>query len=348
MCGIFALLNTSGKNNEKTEKHFMKGKSRGPENSTLVTSYPGVTIGFHRLAINGLNAESNQPIVIDGVVLICNGEIYNYKTNTWSSNLYISSILSESEKIYHIRCNNPDDIQSTVTAINAITNEDFTHTIERLPHLLTSENTILENDLTKYILRQKTQEYLYNARSVAVSIENASNTMLILPKHTTKEISDKMQKLREEIKSFLEFLKDYIKTNNYETDKFFIMLYEDIYIAYKTFGTVQGAMYTGSRQSSQGRQTSYVVSSQPSTPYDKDDDDEPLIFNKLNIKTDIAATNDILSVNTTPKQLKVMSSINSRSSSPPLLASNDIKLEDLKPLTELDDIILFNRRNVIN
>jgi len=109
-------------------------------------------------------------------------------------------------------------------------------------------------------------------------------------------------------------------------------------------------MNTGSRQSSQGRQTSFVVSSQPNTPYeDDDDDDEPLIFNKLNIKTRAqAANNHVLSVNTTPKQLKVMSSINSRSSSPPLLSSNDIKLEDMKPLTELDDIMLFNRRNVIN
>jgi asparagine synthase (glutamine-hydrolysing) len=79
MCGIFALLNSSGINNDKTEKLFIKGKSRGPENSTFVTSYPNITIGFHRLAINGLNAESNQPIIIDGVVLICNGEIYNYQ-----------------------------------------------------------------------------------------------------------------------------------------------------------------------------------------------------------------------------------------------------------------------------
>lgn len=276
-----------------------------------------------------------------------NGEIYDYKTNTWSSNLYVSSILSESEKVYHIRCNNTDDIQVNITATNAITNEDFKHTVERLPSLLVSENTVLDTDLTKYILRQKTQEYLYHARSVSVSIEDASNTMVILSKHTKKEISDKMQKLREEIKYFLEFLKDYIKSNNYTSDKFFIMLYEDIYIAYKTFGTIQGSMYTGSRQCSQGRQTSYVVSSQPNE--DDDFHDEPLIFNKLKIKTDTqAANNHVLSANTTPKQLKVMSSINSRSSSPPLLSSNDIKLEDMKPLTELDDIMLFNRRNVIN
>jgi hypothetical protein len=156
-----------------------------------------------------------------------------------------------------------------------------------------------------------------------------------------------MMNLREEIKSFLEFLKEYIKNNNYESDKFFVMLYEDIYIAYKTFGTIQGSMYTGSRQCSQGRQTSYVVSSQPNTPYDKEDEEDAFTFNRLNIKTD-TATNHNLSVNTTPKQLKVMTSINSRSSSPPLLSSNDIKLEDIKPLTELDDMMLFNRRNKIN
>jgi asparagine synthase (glutamine-hydrolysing) len=35
--------------------------------------------GFHRLAINGLNEKSNQPLIIDNITLICNGEIYNYK-----------------------------------------------------------------------------------------------------------------------------------------------------------------------------------------------------------------------------------------------------------------------------
>jgi asparagine synthase (glutamine-hydrolysing) len=57
----------------------MKGSSRGPEFSVLDTSYPRLSLGFHRLAINGLNPESNQPLVSDGISVICNGEIYNYK-----------------------------------------------------------------------------------------------------------------------------------------------------------------------------------------------------------------------------------------------------------------------------
>jgi len=36
-------------------------------------------LGFHRLAINGLNDLANQPLEINDIILICNGEIYNYK-----------------------------------------------------------------------------------------------------------------------------------------------------------------------------------------------------------------------------------------------------------------------------
>ena len=83
MCGIFALLNVYKNKlifNSYVEKEFEKGKKRGPEFSKLDDSYIKMTVGFHRLAINGLNDESNQPLVIDDIVLICNGEIYNYKT----------------------------------------------------------------------------------------------------------------------------------------------------------------------------------------------------------------------------------------------------------------------------
>ena len=79
MCGIFALLNSDGLSLKTIENEFMKGKNRGPEFSKLETNLIKMTIGFHRLAINGLNEESNQPLIINDIVLICNGEIYNYK-----------------------------------------------------------------------------------------------------------------------------------------------------------------------------------------------------------------------------------------------------------------------------
>lgn len=82
MCGIFAILNVNNNNTisrDKIQQEFEKGKNRGPEFSKLDENYIKMTLGFHRLAINGLNDESNQPLVIDDIVLICNGEIYNYK-----------------------------------------------------------------------------------------------------------------------------------------------------------------------------------------------------------------------------------------------------------------------------
>ena len=78
MCGIFSILNTMDVSNDFVNNEFLKGKNRGPEYSKLIqlnNSY----FGFHRLAINGLNNISNQPFMINNIVLICNGEIYNYK-----------------------------------------------------------------------------------------------------------------------------------------------------------------------------------------------------------------------------------------------------------------------------
>ena len=78
MCGIFAILNNS-KINEDINTSFEKGKGRGPEFSKLDIYKNNVILGFHRLAINGLNTESNQPIYVDDIIVICNGEIYNHK-----------------------------------------------------------------------------------------------------------------------------------------------------------------------------------------------------------------------------------------------------------------------------
>lgn len=104
MCGIFALLNsinTGLLNNTIIEEQFYKGKQRGPEYSKLEFNYFQMCLGFHRLAINGLNIQSNQPIVYQDIVLICNGEIYNYK-NIYA-NMNITPITdSDCEVIIHL------------------------------------------------------------------------------------------------------------------------------------------------------------------------------------------------------------------------------------------------------
>lgn len=80
MCGIFSIININYNllTSVDIENSFMNGVSRGPEHSNRL-KLDNCFHGFHRLAINGVNDKSNQPITIDNITLLCNGEIYNYK-----------------------------------------------------------------------------------------------------------------------------------------------------------------------------------------------------------------------------------------------------------------------------
>ena len=90
MCGIFAIINATI--NPVIIENFVLGKSRGPEFSTI-EQFDNNVIGFHRLAINGLDTKSNQPFNIDECILICNGEIYNFReiANTLNIKLQTNS-----------------------------------------------------------------------------------------------------------------------------------------------------------------------------------------------------------------------------------------------------------------
>jgi len=79
MCGIFSCMNNNGLiPNNIVYDAFKLGRLRGPEYSEYIQIQSSI-VGFHRLAINGIDEQSNQPMTIDNVTLICNGEIYNFK-----------------------------------------------------------------------------------------------------------------------------------------------------------------------------------------------------------------------------------------------------------------------------
>lgn len=79
MCGIYALLCSDTFNVEEDvlKSAFQKGEKRGPEYSSFSSPSSQLYFGFHRLAINGLDEISHQPIHAGSNQLICNGEIYN-------------------------------------------------------------------------------------------------------------------------------------------------------------------------------------------------------------------------------------------------------------------------------
>jgi asparagine synthase (glutamine-hydrolysing) len=104
MCGIFAYLGDSDP--EKLIEMGNRIKHRGPDSTTYLVEKcfnTNLFIMFHRLAINGLDSISNQPFNFKDCILICNGEIYNYKELINKYNLkdeYLTN--SDCEIIIHL------------------------------------------------------------------------------------------------------------------------------------------------------------------------------------------------------------------------------------------------------
>lgn len=77
MCGILYLKYSIPI--QKIKEMFNQQKHRGPDNTKII-KIKNQYFCHHRLAIiNPENTEGNQPIIRKDIVLICNGEIYNYK-----------------------------------------------------------------------------------------------------------------------------------------------------------------------------------------------------------------------------------------------------------------------------
>ena len=73
MCGIFAILNNTNTFKEETIQRAIDiGVKRGPETTTTFNTNDNVSMAFHRLAINGLDYASGQPLTLEDITLICN------------------------------------------------------------------------------------------------------------------------------------------------------------------------------------------------------------------------------------------------------------------------------------
>lgn len=92
MCGIWGKLGTRARTQGESageEEYVRKLEHRGPEYTSVVNVTPNVTLGFTRLAINGLTPAGHQPFNYEDACVVCNGEIYNYKelAERWSMKL---------------------------------------------------------------------------------------------------------------------------------------------------------------------------------------------------------------------------------------------------------------------
>lgn len=107
MCGIFAYFSKNNISQEFLEhltSEGMKCRLRGPDNTVSRVIGEDIFLLFHRLKINDMSESGNQPLVHPddyNLTLICNGEIYNWKTLAQENNFHTKST-SDCEIILHM------------------------------------------------------------------------------------------------------------------------------------------------------------------------------------------------------------------------------------------------------
>ena len=77
MCSIMGI-EVKDLSQEKIEECFARTVSRGPD-MTRVVKLPGAILGFHRLAIMGLDESGMQPFHLNENWVVCNGELYGFR-----------------------------------------------------------------------------------------------------------------------------------------------------------------------------------------------------------------------------------------------------------------------------
>jgi hypothetical protein len=163
-------------------------------------------------------------------ITVQNGEIYDWKTNTWTNKIQTENIVGECDKTYNIRSLTPADFSITINGTIVETDEPFEYS--------TTEKN-MDQDLKKDEWRQKTMELLFEV--------NESNKTYMRTPDTVKELKSKLKEL-------MINMKKYMDDNKLRDDLFMKMLTDDIFTAYTTFGTAHGHMYVASRQTSQATQ----------------------------------------------------------------------------------------------
>ena len=173
-------------------------------------------------------------------LLVENCEIYNWKTNTWTTRFDEGILMGDAEKVYHIRRTKHQNVVVDVHGYDFVTGAAISEQAEELPHLLSMEtNDIICTDLSQYIYRHKTLELLYRASSVGGG--------------------DSRRAIRADIRNVFTKLRDYMRCQNKTADEFLKQLCDDLYLAYNELkNNAHNNMFTLSRFTSQGRQQTNV------------------------------------------------------------------------------------------
>jgi len=206
-------------------------------------------------------------------ISVKNGYIYDWKKNVWTDNMIIDDLVSDINKVFHILSENPIECEVLIESNNYLTNEHFQYNIKTI----INENPV---QLYKYKYRQRTQELMFevnkhNFNNINIPVYNHNNNYSLYSDSNDnpfyKERNEKNALLKEKMNALLEEMKKYCDSNS-DTDvekmddmerNFMKLLCDDIYMCLQTIDTRYGAMYSCSRQVSQGEQRSYSANQAP-------------------------------------------------------------------------------------
>jgi len=167
-------------------------------------------------------------------LVVENGEIYDWKTGGWTTELYIGALAADATKKYHIRSEQP-------TRIVVRFMDDQTQICE------TGFNNDYQ-DLEQMNYRLRTLKMLYRASNV--DEDNRQNV---------RDLKKGLKSLFDEMTEYMKALEDKVLMKN---------LCDDIVVVYRTIGTKYGHMYSCARQCSQGTERIHNASDTPMAPRD--------------------------------------------------------------------------------
>jgi len=182
------------------------------------------------------------------------GEIYHWKTNTWSDSLLIPNLDSGASKTYYIRTKNKSQTSGFVSGyVLSKKTQEIIDDFETMPDLL-----VFADDGTERVEPVNLMPHIYRYRTLALMAEVKNDSA--------------QNDMKKKIRDFFEELQEYITTNNLQNDLFMKKLQDDVYVMYKTYNTPLFEMYSAARQRSQGNQnvcTATQIDDISTVPYDK-------------------------------------------------------------------------------
>jgi hypothetical protein len=179
---------------------------------------------------------------MDGVTIeVAGGKIYNYKTNTLESELYVGNMSGSMKKTFNLYSETPEDLVIVVKSNGAV------------QQVVNFEGKY--EDLQIAFYRQRTLELLYKS---------------------TNGVKQNNYLLKAEMKSFMNEIKTYMKNNDMTENVQLKYLCNDIAIVYQTLGTRDAFMYSCSRQASNGdeRMHNVVVTNNSRFAYESDSESD--------------------------------------------------------------------------